>query len=59
MKPSTCSPAKTKINDFSCYNDTSLLKLRELWNARHPDSKIKSKDRRNMASVEEKYGKCL
>jgi hypothetical protein len=59
MKPSTCSPAKAKINDFSCYNDTSLLKLRELWNARHPDSKIKSKDskeiwqalKKNMANV--------
>jgi len=38
-----CSPkAKDEINDFSCYTNKSLYKLRDLWNARHPDAKIKS-----------------
>ena len=40
-----CSPKdKTEINDFSCYTDKSLFKLRDLWNARHPDSKINTND---------------
>jgi hypothetical protein len=38
-----CSPKqKGEINDFSCYTNKSLYKLRDLWNARHPDVKIKS-----------------
>ena len=38
-----CSPKpKYEMNEFSCYTDTSLFKLKDLWNARHPDAKIKS-----------------
>jgi len=38
-----CSPKpKNEINDFSCYSNKSLFKLRDLWNVRHPDVKIKS-----------------
>jgi hypothetical protein len=40
-----CSPKqKTDINDFSCYTDKSLYKLRDLWNSRHPDVKINTND---------------
>ena len=42
MKVESCSP--TKDLDFTCYSRASLLKLRDLWNARHPDAKIKSKE---------------
>lgn len=38
-----CSPKpKDEINNFSCYTTHSLIKLRNKWNARHPDSKITS-----------------
>ena len=38
-----CSPKpKNEINEFSCYTNTSLYKLKELWNSRHPDAKITS-----------------
>jgi hypothetical protein len=38
-----CSPKpKGEMNEFSCYTNKSLYKLRDLWNARHPDVKIKS-----------------
>ena len=38
-----CSPKpKGEINDFSCYTNKTLYKLRDLWNARHPDVKITS-----------------
>jgi len=40
-KKVNCSPkAKDQVNDFSCYTNKSLIKLRDHWNARHPDTKI-------------------
>jgi len=41
LKKIICSPKpKNAINDFTCYTNRSLYKLRDLWNARHPDVKI-------------------
>jgi hypothetical protein len=43
----SCSPKeKGQMNSYSCYSNASLLKLRNLWNARHPHSseKITTKD---------------
>jgi len=38
-----CSPKpKGEVNNFSCYTNKALYKLRDLWNARHPDAKILS-----------------
>ena len=38
-----CSPKpKDKLNNFTCYTNNDLIKLRDLWNARHPDVKITS-----------------
>ena len=38
-----CSPKpKNEINEFTCYTNKSLYKLKDLWNARHPDVKITS-----------------
>ncbi len=41
-----CSPEtqKHKVNSYSCYNDENIHKLRDLWNARHPDEPIKTND---------------
>lgn len=40
-KKINCSPkSKDELNDFSCYTNKSLIKLRDRWNARHPDVKI-------------------
>jgi len=40
-----CSPkGKNEINKFSCYTNESLYKLRDQWNARHPDVKINTND---------------
>jgi hypothetical protein len=42
-KKINCSPKpKGELNDYSCYSNTSLIKLRDHWNARHPDVKINS-----------------
>ena len=43
LKKVNCSPKpKGEINEFTCYTNKSLYKLRDLWNARHPDVKITS-----------------
>lgn len=38
-----CSPKK-KSKNYTCYSDTDLYKLRDMWNARHPDHPIKTKN---------------
>lgn len=36
-----CSPKpKNELNHFTCYTNKDLMRLRDHWNARHPDSKI-------------------
>ena len=43
LKKVNCSPKpKNEMNNYSCYTNKALYKLRDLWNARHPDVKIKS-----------------
>jgi len=37
-----CSPNPNNKNDFTCYNDEDLYRLRDLWNIRHPDAQIES-----------------
>lgn len=37
-----CSPTSKK--KYTCYSSDSLHKLKELWNARHPDAKIEYND---------------
>jgi hypothetical protein len=40
-----CSPKeKNKMNNFTCYTDDSLYKLRNLWNSRHPDEVINTNE---------------
>ena len=51
-----CSPKeKGKINKFSCYTDKSLYKLRDLWNARHPDVTIDTNNTKDIHSLLTKY----
>ena len=38
-----CSTKKNK-KDFTCYDDEALYKLKNLWNARHPDVLITTND---------------
>lgn len=42
-----CSP-KLQENDFTCYSNESLIKLKNLWNARHPDVMITTNDPREI-----------
>ena len=44
LKKLNCSPKSeiTEIKDYSCYTKDSIMKLRDKWNTRHPDTKILS-----------------
>jgi hypothetical protein len=45
LKKMNCSPKpKGEMNNFSCYTNKSLFKLKSLWNSRHPDVKIKTNE---------------
>jgi len=56
FKKINCSPKPhSEINDFSCYTNKSLYKLRDLWNARHPDVKIKSNSPKEIHNQISKY----
>lgn len=37
---SAASPTNTDSMEFTCYDKSTLLKMRDLWNTRHQDSKI-------------------
>jgi hypothetical protein len=53
-----CSPkSKNEMNDFTCYTNKSLYKLRDLWNMRHPDVKIVSNSPKEIhRQISEKLG---
>ena len=49
MKTLQCSP-NPKKNGFSCYSNEALYKLKDLWNARHPDATIKTSNTKEIWS---------
>ena len=56
IKKVRCSPKeKNKINIFTCYTDESLYKLRDLWNARHPDEMIHTNNTKEIHSELTEY----
>ena len=51
-----CSPKKKdELNMYSCYTDKTLFKLRDLWNARHPDTLINSNNGEEIHAQLSKY----
>lgn len=43
IRKMNCSPRpKSKTLTYTCFTEEMLIKLKRLWNARHPDSKIDS-----------------
>ncbi len=41
FKKLNCSP-ENKKKEYTCYSDSDLNKLKEMWNTRHPDKPIKT-----------------
>jgi len=56
LKKVICSPKdKNDLNEFTCYTDKNLYKLRDLWNARHPDVQIMTNDSKEIHKTLTKY----
>ena len=55
-KKAICSPTQDS-NNYTCYSSKSLLRLRELWNKRHPDVKIEETSPKEIWSALKKI--CL
>lgn len=49
-----CSP-ENKEKEYSCYSDSDLHKLRDMWNARHPDRKIKTENSKEIWLMLKEY----
>ena len=47
-KKVNCSPNPKNKLDFTCYTSNALVRLKQIWNARHPDSMITSNDPRQI-----------
>ena len=51
-----CSPkGKNEVNEYTCYTDDDLHKLRNMWNARHPDKPIKTNDSKEIWNMLKNY----
>jgi len=51
-----CSPKdKNEVKDYTCYTDNDLQKLRNMWNARHPDKKISTNDSKEIWELLKNY----
>ena len=51
FKKLRCSPKDKKdYNNFTCYTNESLYKLRDQWNKKHPDKLIKTNDSKEIHS---------
>lgn len=47
FKPVLCNPSK-KQDDYTCYTESELIKLRDLWNEKFPDNKINKKNKKEI-----------
>ena len=55
-----CSPKpKDEINEYSCYTNKALFKLRDHWNARHPDVKIETNSPKEIHNLLKLYLKDI
>ena len=51
-----CSPKPSSVkNDYSCYTNNNLYKLKDLWNARHSDAKITTNSPKEIHHLLSKY----
>jgi hypothetical protein len=51
-----CSPKdKNEVKEYTCYTDNDLQKLRDMWNARHPDKPINTNDSKEIWNMLKNY----
>ena len=47
IKNVNCSP-KQKQNDYTCYDEEQLNKIKDMWNEKYPDNKINETDKKEL-----------
>jgi len=56
LKKVNCSPqTKNLKKNYTCYSDENLHKMRDIWNARHPDQMIRTNDSKEIWSLLKQY----
>ena len=55
MTKMSCSPKNGPSNDFSCYTNDALFKLKNKWNSRHPDTIIHADNPKEIWELLGKY----
>ena len=55
FKKIQCGPQQDGDNNFSCYSNRSIEKMKNLWNVRHPDKKILTNNTREIWESLKKY----
>ena len=55
FKKENCSPKANDELGFTCYTSTALSKIKQIWNARHPDSLITTNNPREIWKQLKKY----
>ena len=58
FKRVNCSPAINK-KSYTCYSDENLHKMRDIWNARHPDQPINTNDSKEIWASLQKFYKRI
>ena len=52
LKKLNCSPKpKGYMNNFTCYTNRGLIRLRDKWNSKHPNDKITTNDPKHIHSL--------
>jgi hypothetical protein len=54
FKKLNCSP-ENKEKEYTCYSDSDLNKLKEMWNIRHPDQPIKTSNPKQIWETLKEY----
>ena len=54
FKKLNCSP-ENKEKEYTCYSDSDLNKLKEIWNIRHPDQPIKTSNPKQIWETLKEY----
>jgi hypothetical protein len=54
MKKLNCSPTQQSKDEYTCYNDSNLINIRNMWNKRNPDEAIRSNSKKEIWSALQK-----
>ena len=51
FKTLSCSTLKNHSKQYTCYDNKTIMRIRDLWNKRHPDDPIKTKNTKSIWKI--------